>query len=53
VTALDANIAGYAVEAAARSSSPSNSGTPVPDKETGTPAAFERNLRDKMKFLRL
>jgi GTP-binding protein len=23
----------------------------VPDKETGTPAAFERDLRDKMKFL--
>src|SRR5437588_2616263 len=51
VTALDANIAGYAVEAGCSIIIAVNKWDAVPDKETGTPAAFERDLRDKMKFL--
>src|SRR5918911_347890 len=51
VTALDANIAGYALEAGCSIIIAVNKWDAVPDKETGTPAAFERDLRDKMKFL--
>jgi GTP-binding protein len=51
VVALDANIAGYAVEAGCSVIVAVNKWDAVPDKETGTPAAFERELRMKMKFL--
>jgi len=51
VAALDANIAGYAHEAGCSIIIAVNKWDAVPDKETGTPAEFERNLRDKMKFL--
>jgi GTP-binding protein len=51
VTALDATIAGYALEAGCSIIICVNKWDAVPDKETGTPAAFERELRDKMKFL--
>ncbi len=51
VTALDANIAGYAVDAGCSIIIAVNKWDAVPDKLTGTPAAFERDLRDKMKFL--
>jgi GTPase len=51
VVALDANIAGYAVEAGCSIIIAVNKWDAVPGKETGTPAAFERDLRDKMKFL--
>ena len=51
VTALDAHIAGYAVEAGCSIIIAVNKWDAVPDKETGTPAAFERGLRDKMKSL--
>ena len=50
-TALDANIAGYAVDAGCSIIIAVNKWDAVPGKETGTPAEFERNLRDKMKFL--
>ncbi len=49
VAALDANIAGY--DAGCSIIIAVNKWDAVPDKETGTPAEFERNLRDKMKFL--
>jgi GTP-binding protein len=51
VAALDANIAGYAHDAGCSIIIAVNKWDTVPDKETGTPAAFERGLRDKMKFL--
>jgi GTP-binding protein len=51
VAALDANIAGYALEGGCSIIICVNKWDAVPDKETGTPAAFERELRDKMKFL--
>ena len=51
VAALDANIAGYAVEAGCSIIIAVNKWDAVPGKETGTPAAFERGLRDRMKFL--
>ena len=51
VAALDANIAGYAHDAGCSIIIAVNKWDAVPDKETGTPAAFERGLRDKMKFL--
>ena len=51
VVALDANIAGYAVEAGCSIIIVVNKWDAVPGKETGTPYEFERNLRDKMKFL--
>jgi GTP-binding protein len=51
VAALDANIAGYAHDAGCSIILAVNKWDAVPDKETGTPAAFERGLRDKMKFL--
>jgi GTP-binding protein len=51
VTALDAHIAGYALEAGCSIIIAVNKWDALPDKETGTPFEFERNLRDKMKFL--
>jgi GTP-binding protein len=51
VAALDAHIAGYAVEAGCSVIIAVNKWDALPNKETGTPAEFERNLRDKMKFL--
>jgi GTP-binding protein len=51
VTALDANIAGYALEAGCSIIIAVNKWDIVKDKETNTAAEFERGLRDKMKFL--
>lgn len=51
VAALDANIAGYAYDAGCSIIIAVNKWDAVPDKETGTVSAFERELRDKMKFL--
>lgn len=51
VVALDANIAGYAVDAGCSVIIAVNKWDAVPGKETGTPYEFERELRDKMKFL--
>jgi GTPase len=51
VAALDANIAGYAHEAGCSIIIAVNKWDAVLNKETGTTAAFERHLRDKMKFL--
>jgi GTPase len=51
VTALDANIAGYAVDAGCSIIIAVNKWDAVKDKETNTAAEFERSLRDKMKFL--
>ena len=51
VAALDANIAGYALEAGCSIIIAVNKWDAVKNKETGTAAEFERNLRDKMKFL--
>jgi GTP-binding protein len=51
VTALDANIAGYAHDAGCSIILLVNKWDAVENKETGTVSAFERTLRDKMKFL--
>lgn len=51
VTALDANIAGYAVDAGCSIILAVNKWDAVADKETNTAVEFERGLRDKMKFL--
>ena len=51
VTALDANIAGYALEAGCSIILAVNKWDVVKDKETNTAIEFERGLRDKMKFL--
>lgn len=51
VAALDANIAGYAHDAGCSIIIAVNKWDALTDKLTGTPAEFERNLRDKMKFL--
>lgn len=51
VTALDANIAGYALDAGCSIIIAVNKWDAVQDKETGTPFEFERGLREKMKFL--
>jgi GTP-binding protein len=51
VAALDANIAGYAFDAGCSIIIAVNKWDAVKDKETGTAAAFERALREKMKFL--
>lgn len=51
VTALDANIAGYAVDAGCSIIIAVNKWDAVKDKETNTAFEFERRLRDKMKFL--
>ena len=51
VTALDATIAGYAVDAGCSIIIAVNKWDVLKDKETNTAAEFERGLRDKMKFL--
>ncbi|HEU0253609.1 MAG TPA: ribosome biogenesis GTPase Der [Pyrinomonadaceae bacterium] len=51
VTALDATIAGYAVDAGCSIIIAVNKWDAVKDKETNTANEFERELRDKMKFL--
>src|SRR3712207_1728902 len=51
VAALDANIAGYALDAGCSIIIAVNKWDALPEKETGTASEFERNLRLKMKFL--
>jgi GTPase len=51
VTALDATIAGYALESGCSIILAVNKWDTVADKQTNTAAEFERGLRDKMKFL--
>ena len=51
VTALDANIAGYAHDAGCSILIVVNKWDALKDKKTGTPAEFERGLRERMKFL--
>ncbi|HEV7398603.1 MAG TPA: ribosome biogenesis GTPase Der [Pyrinomonadaceae bacterium] len=51
VTALDAHIAGYAHDAGCSILIAVNKWDALEDKETGTASAFERSLRDRMKFL--
>lgn len=51
VTALDATIAGYALDAGCSIIIAVNKWDALEDKETGTASEFERGLRDKMKFL--
>src|SRR5688572_136285 len=51
VTALDANIAGYALDAGCSIIIAVNKWDAVAEKETDTANEFERSLRDKMKFL--
>jgi len=51
VTALDAHIAGYAHDAGCSIIIAVNKWDALLNKETSTPFEFERNLRDKMKFL--
>jgi GTP-binding protein len=51
VTALDATIAGYALDAGCSIIIAVNKWDAIADKETNTAAEFERGLRDKMKFL--
>ena len=51
VTALDANIAGYAVEAGCSIILAVNKWDALAGKDTHTGAEFERDLRFKMKFL--
>jgi GTPase len=50
-TALDANIAGYAHDAGCSIIIAVNKWDALEDKKTGTPAEFERRLRERMKFL--
>ena len=51
IAQLDAAIAGYAVEAGCSIILALNKWDALEEKETGTAAAFERRLRDQMKFL--
>ncbi len=51
VTALDAHIAGYAYDAGCSIIIACNKWDAVKNKETGTSAQFERNVRERMKFL--
>jgi GTP-binding protein len=51
VAALDANIAGYAVDAGCSIIVAVNKWDAIPDKDTHTVSEFERELRLKMKFL--
>jgi len=51
IAALDAAIAGYAVEAGCSIILAINKWDTLEDKKTGTAAAFERNVREHMKFL--
>ncbi|MEJ7618514.1 MAG: ribosome biogenesis GTPase Der [Pyrinomonadaceae bacterium] len=49
--ALDAHIGGYAVEAGCSIIIAVNKWDAIPEKETNTAIHFERDMRDKMKFL--
>ncbi len=51
VTALDAHIAGYAYDAGCSIILACNKWDAVKNKETSTSSAFERNVRERMKFL--
>lgn len=51
VTNLDASIAGYAIDSGCSIITVFNKWDLVPEKDTGTSSEFERNFRDKMKFL--
>lgn len=51
IAALDAAIAGYAVEAGCSVILAVNKWDTVADKQTNTAAVFEREMRDQMKFL--
>ncbi len=51
VTALDAHIAGYAFDAGCSIIIACNKWDAVKNKETSTSAQFERNVRERMKFL--
>ena len=51
VTALDANIAGYALDGGCSIILAVNKWDTIADKQTSTPFEFERSLRNKMKFL--
>ncbi len=51
VAALDAAIAGYAVESGCSIILAINKWDAVANKQTGTAAAFERRMREQMKFL--
>jgi GTP-binding protein len=51
IAALDAAIAGYAVEAGCSIILAINKWDTLEKKETGTAAAFERKMREQMKFL--
>jgi GTPase len=51
VTALDATIAGYALDAGCSIIIAVNKWDAVAEKETNTALEFERSLRDRMKFL--
>ena len=51
VTNLDASIAGYAIDSGCSIITVINKWDLVPEKDTGTVGDFERNFRDKMKFL--
>jgi GTPase len=51
VAGLDATIAGYAADAGCSIIIAVNKWDALENKETGTPAAFERDLRQRMKFL--
>jgi GTP-binding protein len=50
-TALDANIAGYALDAGCSIIIGVNKWDAIADKETNTALEFERRVREKMKFL--
>lgn len=51
VTNLDASIAGYAIDSGCSVITVINKWDLVEEKDTGTVSEFERNFRDKMKFL--
>ncbi len=51
VTALDAHIAGYAYDAGCSIILACNKWDAVKNKETSTSSEFERNVRERMKFL--
>lgn len=51
VTALDAHIAGYAYDAGCSIIIACNKWDAVKNKETSTSSQFERNVRERMKFL--
>jgi len=51
VTALDANIAGYALEAGCSIIIAVNKWDTLTEKHTGSVSEFERGLRERMKFL--